>query len=37
MTSLLKQWGNSDLLETGHIIYHSKGNLGWNDESFQKM
>ena len=33
MTSLLKQWGNSDLRETGEIIHHSKG----NDESFQKM
>ena len=34
MTSLLKQWGNSDLRETGEIIYQSKGN---GDESFQKM
>ena len=33
MASLLKQWGNSDLRETGEIIHHSKG----NDESFQKM
>ena len=32
MTPLLKQWGNSDLRETGEIICHSKG----NDESFQK-
>ena len=33
MTSLLKQWGNSDLRETREIIYHLKG----NDERFQKM
>ena len=33
MTSLLKQWENSDLRETGQIIYRSKG----NDESFPKM
>ena len=33
MTSLLKQWENSDLRETKQIIYHSKG----NDESFPKM
>ena len=33
MTSLLKQWGNSDLRETGEMIYHSKD----NDESFRKM
>ena len=33
MTSLLKQWENWDLLETGQIIYHSKG----NNESFPKM
>ena len=33
MTSLLKQWENSDLRETRQIIYHSKG----NDESFPKM
>ena len=25
MTSLQKQWQNSDLLETKHVIYHSKG------------
>ena len=33
MTSLLKQWENSDLRETRQIIYHSK----CNDESFLKM
>ena len=33
MTSLLKQWENSDLRETRQIIYHLKG----NDESFPKM
>ena len=33
MTSLLKQWENSDLRETRKVIYHSKG----NDESFPKM
>ena len=33
MTSLLKQWQNSDLGETRQIIYRSKG----NDESFPKM
>ena len=33
MTSLLKQWENSDLHETRQIKYHSKG----NDESFPKM
>ena len=33
MTSLLKQWQNSDLIETRQIIYHAKG----NDESFPKM
>ena len=33
MTSLLKQWQNSDLHETRQIMYHSKG----NDESFLKM
>ena len=27
MTSLLKQWQNSDLRETRQIIYHSKGNV----------
>ena len=27
MTSLLKQWEYSDLRETRHIIYHSKGNV----------
>ena len=33
MTSLLKQWQNSDLRETRKIKYHSKG----NDESFPQM
>ena len=33
ITSLLKQWENSDLRETRQIIYHSKG----NDKSFPKM
>ena len=33
MTSLLKQWQNSDLRETRQIIYRSKD----NDESFLKM
>ena len=33
MTSLLKQWENSDLREIKQIIYHSKA----NDESFPKM
>ena len=33
MTSLLKQWENSDLLETRQIIYRSKS----NDESFPKV
>ena len=33
MTSLLKQWENSELPETRPIIYLSKG----NDESFPKM
>ena len=33
MTSLLKQWQNSDLRETRQIIYHSTG----NDESFPKI
>ena len=33
MTSLLKQWENSDLRKTRRIIYRSKG----NDESFPKM
>ena len=33
MTSLLKQWENSDLRETRQIIHHSKG----DDESFPKM
>ena len=33
MTSLLKQWENSNLRETRQIINHSKG----NDESFPKM
>ena len=33
MTSLLKQWQNSDLREARQIIYHSKG----NDEGFPKM
>ena len=33
MTSLLKQWENSDLRETKQIIYQSQG----NDESFPKM
>ena len=33
MTSLLKQWENSDLRETGQMIYHSKD----IDESFPKM
>ena len=33
MTSLLKQWENSDLRETRQMIYYSKR----NDESFPKM
>ena len=33
MTSLLKEWENSDLRQTKQIIHHSKG----NDESFPKM
>ena len=33
MTSLLKQWQNSDRRETREIIHHSKG----NGESFPKM
>ena len=33
ITSLQKQWQNSDLRETRQIIHHSKG----NDESFLKM
>ena len=33
MTSLLKQWQNSDLRETRQIIYYSKG----NDDNFPKM
>ena len=33
MTSLPKQWQNSDLRETKQMIYHSKG----IDESFSKM
>ena len=33
MTSLLKQWKNSDLPESRQITYYSKG----NDESFPKM
>ena len=33
ITSLLKQWENSDLRETRQIINHSKA----NDESFPKM
>ena len=33
MTSLPKQWQNSDLRETKQIIYHSKG----IDESYPKM
>ena len=33
MTSLQKQWQNSDLRETKQIIYHSKG----IDESYPKM
>ena len=33
MTSLLKQWQNSNLREAKQIIYHSKG----NDVSFPKM
>ena len=33
MTSLIKQWENSDLRETRQIIYHSKG----IDETFPKM
>ena len=33
MTSLLKQWENSDLRKTRQIIYHSKG----NDENLSKM
>ena len=32
MTSLSKQWQNSDLHETKQIIYHSKG----IDESYPK-
>ena len=33
MTSLLKQWENSELRETRQMIHHSKA----NDESFPKM
>ena len=33
MTSLIKQWENSNLLEINQVIYHSKG----YDESFPKM
>ena len=33
MTSLLKQWENSNLRESRQIKYRSKG----NDESFPKM
>ena len=33
VTSLQKQWQNSDLRETRQIIYHSKS----NDDSFSKM
>ena len=33
MTSLPKQWQNSDLRETKQIIYHSKG----IDESYPKL
>ena len=32
MTTLLKQWENSDLLETRQVIHYSKGNY----ESFLK-
>ena len=33
MTSLLKQWEDSDFCETKQMIYHLKG----NDESFPKI